>query len=269
MTGKATAEVAPWVERLARTGYAAKAVLYLTIGYLAARAATGSGGRVTDTEGALRVVHGASFGRVLLLLMAAGLLGYGLWRLVQAVVDPEHRGKDWKGLAVRSGFLARGLFHGALGITAARLALKDRAGGGADQMQGWTEQAFDLPGGNLLVGLAAAWIAGYGVYQLYRASTPKLSKHLRLRELDEPFRTGVVRVSRFGIAARGVVFCLIGLFLARAVLRHDAAEAGGLRESLRTVASWGQWPFVVVAFGLMAYGVYELVNARYRSISIE
>ena len=269
MTGKATAEVAPWVERLARAGYTAKAVLYLTIGYLASRAAFGPGGRLTDTQGALRVVHDVSFGRVLLLLVAIGLLGYGLWRIVEAVLDPERRGTGWKGLAVRAGFLMRGLFHGALGITAIRLALANRAGSGGDQAKGWTAWAFEFPGGELLVGLAAAWIAGYGVYQFYRAWTPKLGKHLHLHALDEPLRTWVVRLSRFGIGARGVVFCLIGFFLARAVLRHDAAEAGGLRESLRTVASWGQWPFLVVAFGLMAYGIYELVNARYRSISIE
>ena len=34
-------EVAPWVERLARVGYVAKAVLYGTIGILAAQAAFG------------------------------------------------------------------------------------------------------------------------------------------------------------------------------------------------------------------------------------
>jgi hypothetical protein len=264
-----SSDVAPWIERLARAGYAAKAVLYLTIGYLAARAAFGPGGRLTDTQGALRVVHDVSFGRLVLLLVAVGLLGYGLWRVVEAIVDPDRRGLGWKGLAVRAGFLARGLFHGGLGITALRLALTNRGGGGGDQMKGWTEQAFDVPGGELLVGLAAAWIAGYGVYQFYRAWTPKLGKHLHLHVLDEPLRTWVVRVSRFGIGARGVVFCLIGLFLTRASLRHDAAEAGGLRESLRTLASWGQWPYLVVAFGLMAYGAYELVNARYRSISIE
>ena len=32
-------DVAPWVERLARVGYAAKALLYITIGILAAQAA--------------------------------------------------------------------------------------------------------------------------------------------------------------------------------------------------------------------------------------
>jgi hypothetical protein len=163
MTGKATAEVAPWVERLARIGYAAKALLYITVGYLAARAALGEGGRVTDTHGALNVVHGGTLGRVLLLAIAVGLTGYALWRLVEAVVDPERRGTSAKAIAVRIGFVIRGLFHGALGITAFRLALGDQERAAGDQVRRWTAQAFDLPAGELLVGLAAAGIASYGL----------------------------------------------------------------------------------------------------------
>jgi hypothetical protein len=41
-----------------------------------------------------------------------------------------------------------------------------------------------------------------------------------------------------------------------------------VRESLRTLAETGRWAFVVVALGLVAYGVYQLVNARYRNIRI-
>jgi hypothetical protein len=267
MTNPAT-EVAPWVERLARVGYAAKALLYITVGYLAAQAAVGPGGRVTDTEGALQVVHDASYGRLLLFVVAAGLLGYGLWRVVEALLDPERRGTEWKALAVRSGFLLRGLFHGALALTAFRLALQERSSGAGDQVQRWTARAFELPAGELLVGLAAAYVAGYGVYQFYRAWTPKMQRHLNLAELSQDVRRWVLGVSRFGIAARGVVFCFIGFFLIRAVLRHDAAEAGGLRESLRALANVGRWPFIAVAIGLVAYGVYELLNARYRRISI-
>jgi hypothetical protein len=267
MTNPAT-EVAPWVERLARVGYAAKALLYITVGYLAAQAAMGTGGRVTDTHGALQVVHEASYGRALLFVVAVGLLGYGLWRVVEALVDPEQRGTSWKALAVRTGFLLRGLFHGGLALTAFRLALQERSGAAGDQVQRWTARAFDLPAGELLVGLAAAYIAGYGVYQFYRAWTPKMQRHLHLGELSNEVRRWVLGVSRFGIAARGVVFCLIGLCLMRAALHHNAAEAGGLRESLRTLANLGRWPFIVVALGLVAYGVYELVNARYRRIAI-
>ena len=268
MTGTATAEVAPWVERLARIGYAAKALLYMTVGYLAAQAALGRGGRVTDTQGALRTVNQGSGGWILLLVVAAGLLGYALWRIVEAVVDPERRGTGFKAIAVRLGFAVRGLFHAALGVTAFRLALHQRAGS-SGQIREWTRKAFELPAGEVLVLLAAAWIAGYGVYQFYRAATPKMKRHLQLSELPNPLRNWVVGVSRFGIAARGVVFCLIGLFLARAAAGHDARQAGGLQESLRTLANVGRWPFLLVAFGLIAYGVYELLNARYRTIKVQ
>jgi Domain of Unknown Function (DUF1206) len=261
-------DVAPWVERLARVGYVAKALLYITIGLAAAQAAFGRGGRTTDTQGALRLVHGMTFGRVMLLVVAAGLMGYAVWRVVEAVVDPDRRGRGAKGIALRAGSAARGLLHGGLGITALRLAYGDRSAGTHDQGREWTEVAFGLPGGELLVWIVAAGITGYGVYQLYRSYAPKLGRQLDLSQLRAPALGWVVGVSRFGIAARGVVFCLIGLFLARAAARHDAGQVGGVRESLGALAGMGRWPFVVVALGLVAYGVYELVNARYRRINL-
>jgi hypothetical protein len=263
-----SSDVAPWVEHLARVGYAAKALLYITIGFLASEAALGRGGRVTDTQGALQVVHRAAFGRIWLVVVAAGLLGYALWRLVQAIVDPERRGTAPKAIALRAGFAIRGLFHGGLGLTALRLALGDGRGAAGDQVRRWTARTLDLPAGGLLVGLAALGIGGYGLYQFYRSWSPKLQRHLQLNGLAEGPRKWALGVSRFGIAARGVVFCMIGFFLARAAWEHNPAEAGGVRESLRALASVGRWPFIVVAFGLVAYGVYELVNARYRSITV-
>jgi hypothetical protein len=259
-------DVAPWVERLARVGYAAKALLYITIGIVAAQAAFGPAKKTTDTQGALRLVYGMTFGRIVLLVMAGGLVGYAVWRVVEAVVDPDGRGLGAKGLALRAGSAGRGLLHGALGITAFRLAYGDGSSTSGNQARDWTAAAFDWPGGELLIWLAAASVAAYGVYQLYRSYAPKLGRQLDLSQLRDPALGWVVGVSRFGIAARGVVFCLIGFFLARAASQHDAGQVGGIRESLRMVANIGRWPFVVVALGLVAYGIYELVNARYRRI---
>jgi hypothetical protein len=259
-------DAAPWVESLARVGYLAKALLYITIGLVAAQAAFGPGKKTTDTQGALRLVHSMTFGRVILLIMAGGLVGYAVWRVVEAVMDPDHRGRGPKGVALRAGSAGRGLLHGALAVTALRLAYGDRPATSHNQAREWTAVAFGLPGGELLVWIAALSVAGYGIYQLYRSYAPKLGRQLDLSQLGEPAHTWVVGVSRFGIAARGVVFCLIAFFLARAASRHDAGQVGGVRESLGIVASFGRWPFVVVALGLVAYGVYELVNARYRRI---
>lgn len=267
-TGSLPTEVAPWIERMARLGYAAKALLYGTIGLLAAKGAFGLRERVTDTQGALRTVEGLSFGSVFLILIAIGFFGYAAWRLVEAVLDPERRGTDLKGLAVRFGLAVRGLVHGALGVTALRLATGHSVGRSGNQAKEWTSRGLDVPGGELLVTAAGLAIAGYGLYQLYRAGAAKLGRQLQLGQLSEPLRGRIIGVSRFGIAARGVVFCLIGFFLARSGLRHDPAQAGGLRESLHTLARMGHWPFLAVAFGLIAYGVYELLNARYRRIEV-
>jgi hypothetical protein len=264
--------VAPWIERLARVGYGAKAVLYATVGALAARVALGAGGRTTDTRGALRAVLEAPFGRAMLVVIALGLAGYALWRLVAAVADPEGRGTDAKGLAMRASYAARGVIHAGIALTALRLAAGDgdaAGGGGAGgsaRAEHWTARALDAPAGEWIVALAGAAFVGYGLYQLYRAWAAKLSRQLDLGRLTTETGRWTIAVSRFGIAARGVVFCLIGALAVLAATRHDPAQAGGIGDSLSTLAAFGRWPLAVVAVGLIAYGVYELINARYRRI---
>lgn len=261
------ADVAPWIERLARVGYAAKAVLYGTVGILAAQAALGRGGRTTDTKGALRELLGAPYGQVMLYVIAVGLFGYAAWLLVRAIADPERRGTDFKGVALRIGFAFRGLLHGALGLAALRLAggSGDSGGDGSDRA---AARVMDLPAGELLLYAGAVGIILYGIYQFYRAFSAKLTRHLSVGELPPGTARWVVGVSRVGVAARGVVFCLIGWFFIRAASQGDPSEAGGLEASLQALSDTGQWPFLAVALGLIAYGVYELVNARYRHIPV-
>jgi Domain of Unknown Function (DUF1206) len=81
---------------LARSGYAARGVVYLIVGGLAVVAALG-GGRTTDSKGALRTTLQQPFGEALLALVALGLVGYAIWRLVQATTDPDGHGTDVKG----------------------------------------------------------------------------------------------------------------------------------------------------------------------------
>ena len=86
---EAAEEVSPWVERIARFGYATKGVVYVVVGMLAVGVATGIGGRATDPPGAFQTISTQPFGRIILGFVALGLAGYALWRLVQAVADPE------------------------------------------------------------------------------------------------------------------------------------------------------------------------------------
>ena len=134
--------------------------------------------------------------------------------------------------------------------------------------QHWTAKALATPGGAIALYVVAAGFVIYGVYQLYKAWKAKLDKHLALGRMSHGARRFVVGASRFGIAARGVVFGMIGVLLARAVRTHDASQARGINQAMAELFSWGRIPFAVIAAGLVAYGLYQLINARYRRISV-
>ncbi len=259
-------EVAPWVATLARVGYVAKALLYATVGILAAQAALGRGGRTTDTGGALREVTRAPMGEALLWVIALGLVGYALWRIVDAITDAEGKGDDGKGIARRIGSAVRGLGHGALAVAAFKLATGSGDGGGSGNAE-LASRATQTVGAWVLWVAAAAVIA-YAFYQLYRAWAAKLGSQLDIGSASATFGRWVIGVSRAGIAARGIVFGLVGVLLVRAARQGDPGEAGGLQDSLDMLADMGRWPLVIVALGLVAYAVYELLNARYRRIRV-
>ncbi|MBA3316510.1 MAG: DUF1206 domain-containing protein [Gemmatimonadales bacterium] len=268
MTGSAEAGV--WIERLARAGFAANGVVYLLIGVLAFMAAAGQGGDTTGTHGALEVLLRQPLGRYLLGLLAAGLFGYALWRIIAAIADPESGGRAaWKRGFVRLGYAGSAIVHAALGWEAARLALGRSGTGGDDAAQDRTAQLMALPWGQWLVALAAAGVAGYGITQIVRGLRGDIDKHLALGRLGPDERRLVVRAARIGMVARGAVFVIMGLFLVTASLERDPSEAGGLGEALRALRDQPYAPYLLggVGLGLAAYGAFQLARARYRVIA--
>jgi len=268
---QAARQASPWLVRLGRFGYAAKGVVYGLVGVLAVLAAGGRGGQTTDTKGALGTLVGAPPGRVLLALVALGLIGHAVWRWVQAALDTEHKGTDAKGIAARVGYAAIGVGYVSLALAAMRLAMGTGGGSSGDQSaQDWTARVLQQPFGRWLVGLAGLAVIGVGAYQLYRAYTAKFREKLNLGEMSATEQQWVVRIGRFGFAARSVVFAIIGGFLVVAALQARSEEARGLGGALDVLAQQSYGPLLlgVVALGLVAYGAFMFAQARYRRMVI-
>lgn len=237
---------------LTRLGFAARGLLYLVIAYLIIRT-----GRTEDVSGALSYL-GDGGGRALLIAMAAGLIGYGLWRLSDAAFNIERHDSDKKGLAQRVGAGASGLIHLMLAWQAiALLRGASRSGGGNGAEQG-AETALGLPGGALMLLLAGLVLLGVGIFQLVKAAKASFCENLDPGVAHEAW---VKWAGRLGYTARGIVFLISGFFLLGAGLQAQASEAGGMEQAL----SWLTSPWdLIVALGLAAFGVYSLIEARFR-----
>ncbi|WP_164018874.1 DUF1206 domain-containing protein [Pyxidicoccus trucidator] len=256
------------VELAARVGYASRAVVYAVIGVLALMLAAGEGGRATDTHGAVEEVARQPFGSVLLVVLGVGLLAFAVWRFVQAVMDVEGKGRSGKGVVTRVVLGISGVIHAGLALFAFNL-LRGRGGGGGDGTKSLTAELLSRPFGQVLVALVGVAVIGFAVHQFKQATTGKMLEKLSLTGLAARQRTWVERISKAGALARSVVFLLVGTFFLQAAVQADPGEAGGLGEALETLASqpFGPWLLGLVALGLVAYAVYQLLEARYRRIA--
>lgn len=255
------------IEPLARLGYASKALVYAVVGYLALAAALERGGRVTDTSGALRVVLQQPFGRFLLIVLAAGLCGYAVWRILDAITDPDRHGTSFKGLVTRIGNAVRALIYGGLGIEAFRL-FRGLGGSKPGEAQMWTARFMDFPFGEWLVGVGGLIVAIYGVSEVISAFKGGYSRTLDLSPIPPGFRRTAENISRVGIGARGVIITILGIFLVRAALTRDPSEAHGTRESILELANTipRDWALLFIGVGLLAYSFDQAIHAWCRRI---
>ena len=258
------------VARLARLGYSAKGAVYLLVGALAMAAALGSAERPRGARAALSMVRGQPLGMVVLAAVAAGLAGHVVWRVAQAVLDPDRLGSGPRGLATRAGYLLSAALYGSL--VAESLRLLRVLGGGGDpgwEAAHWTALLLQHPGGRVLAGVAGAATLTFGLYELYRARAADPVRRLDLSGVSPPGRRWIVRLSRAGRAARGVVFGIVGWLLVRAAVTSVPLAAVGMAGALRVLQarSDGPWVLGCVGLGLAAYGAYQLACARYRRIA--
>lgn len=270
--GQAARDVvrSPWVEALARFGIAARGVVYTIVGFLALKAAFGAGGDTTGAGGAIQTL--AEKSRLLLALVAVGLFGYALWRIVQGTLDPENKGSDPKGLVTRASRILSGAIYGGLAIAAVRLvtgAGAQAGGPGTDERtQHMTAGLMAQPFGRFLVAAAGLIVIGAGIYQLTRGWKEKFRRHLNLQALQPAVQRRVIQAGKAGHMARGVVFMIMGIFFLQAARHANPGEARGLGGALDTLAAqpYGPWLLGLVALGLLMYGLYSFVEARYRQI---
>ena len=242
---------------LVRLGYAARGVVYILLGYLALST------RGEAREGASSVfdyLQDVPLGSVILWLVALGLLAYAGFKLISGIGDPQHRGSKPKGILKRVGDGASGIAHLFLAYAAFQFASggKHAAEGGQSQQMAGTVMDFSV--GAFVLGLVGLGFIVGAFMQAKSAVTADFMKHV-----DGRAPTGVEAVGRAGSAARMVVFALIGWSLIQSAWLSQSGKVKGLGEAILALRDDGVI-YTLVAIGLLLFGVFSLVMARYRII---
>jgi hypothetical protein len=269
-----------WVDRVARAGLVARAVIYLMVGYLAGRLALSSAGsptaptsRPASGEGALETIAAHPGGRIVLGVLAVGFLGYALLAAVQATFRHQEIQRSSERRAKRLFFAGVALVYLAFSIYAASLDVRPQAGqpSAADAHRQETEltaRVLSWPFGQLLVGTVGAVLIGAGVGFGYQAVTTNFQDRLKQQQMRPAVWRAATVLGAVGSWARAVVLVLVGVFVLSAASSFNPRKARGLDASLRAVADqpYGPYLLAAVALGLACYGVYVLLEVRYRKV---
>jgi hypothetical protein len=252
-------------EVLSRAGFAARGLIYAIIGILAIKLAIGAGGKTTDQSGALKTIAHQPFGEVLLILVAIGLAGYSLWRLLHALLGhgPERSDSGFDRVAA----LGSGIAYTAMCAVAVQI-LVGSGGGTSGRTSKATAGVLGWPGGTWLVAFAGALFIGIALYQGYRALTQDFLKDAKTDQMSASTRRWYKLVAIFGHLARMVVFGLVGIFLIKSAIEFNPSKAVGLDGVLAKLVNqpYGSVLLSVVAAGLVAFALYSFADVRYRKI---
>ena len=256
-----------WFEKFARFGLVSKGIVYFLMGTLSVLAALGLSAEKGDKAEAFKLIYDQPFGRVILIAVALGLLGYVMLRFFQAFKNTENKGKNLKGVLDRIGYAMSAILYLAIGAYALKLAFAG-AGDGGDSRQFIVSKVFEYPGGEYIIGIASLVVIGMGIYQIVRGISGRFMKKVNLYKsnMKDAFKT----TGTIGYISRGIVLAIIGYFLFHAALVSDADEAQGTGAAFDFLQNkLGSIMMAIVAIGLAGYGVFCFVKAKYQKIDLD
>ena len=252
------------LEALARVGLIAYGVVYLLIGWLALQIAWGASAKSADTSGALRTLADQPFGKILLWLVAVGLVALALWQASEVIWGYRNR-EGAKRVRKQATSGVKAVIYAALGVSAALVALGSGSSSSQSQQHA-TSGVLAWPGGRVIVVVVGLIIIGVGVAEVVKGVKQSFSEQIDTSSMSPAARKGVARLGQVGYIAKGVAFGVVGGLLSYATLTFDRQKAQGLDGALQTILAqpFGRFLLTAVALGFVAFGLFAILQSRYR-----
>ncbi|MEL6814418.1 MAG: DUF1206 domain-containing protein [Cyanobacteria bacterium J06598_3] len=278
LSSKTHQKIERWIEQYARIGYGAKGIVYGTAGLLALLQSLDlNEGEVVGSKGALSRIASQPFGRTMLVVLTISLIGYVLWRFIQAALDPEHAPSGQVALGQstlgktdvlrRFSYGCSGIAYAGVAYSAVKiLTLQPESGG--KTAEDWALMVMQAPFGRWLVAVGGTVFVGIGGYYFYRAIKAEFRKRLKLHHMGDTAKIWATIAGRLGIAARGTVYAVIGCYGIRAAWYFDPSMIKTTEDALALFDNnpSDEWILATLGIGFIAYGIHMGFQSVYRSI---
>jgi len=261
-SGSRAAGGAGALNMFARLGLVARGIAYIVVGVIAVMVAFGVARHEPDRAGAIEAIATKPFGYLLLWILVIGFLGLAVWRFVQAAV---------KRLNLTEGHRVRALVYGigyaiAFFSTLMFVMHGTRPASGDASARDYTAHVLSLDGGRVIVAIAGLVLVALGIIMAVRGFAAEFTRYLRMGWMSRGTQDTVVRLGQAGYVARGAIVAGIGIAAIDAAIAYSAAKAKGVDGVLRSFAQtdFGPWLLILVALGLIAFGILSFFEAKWR-----
>lgn len=254
------------LELLARGGFIGYGIIHLLFAWIALQVAFGGSGQESDQSGALQTLADSGVGRVLLVVIAIGLVAMAIWQAFEAAIG-ESGPRDRTALFERIVSGVRAVLYLYLAWIAVRILQGENASMG-DSQESKSSTLMDATGGRWLVGFVGLVVLGVGIGMFIYGWKKKFTKHLNTQQMPASARQNILRLGQGGYMAKGTAYAIAGILVITAAVTYDPEKARGLDGALKTLAeySWGVWLLALIALGIAAFGVFCFAQAKYRKV---
>lgn len=255
----------PWAKNVARVGILSRAVNYLALTVLVALILVGRGNHETDRRGAVEALASQGFGRAVLVVLCVGFVAYIAWQLLRAVARRSDQ-SPLMNAARRLAALGLAVTYGAFLVSTVSILIGSQTSSPQKNQQTLTARLLSENGGRVIVALAGAAVICVGIGLIVFAVMRRFETPLATEHMSKGMRRVAATLGVAGQSGRALVLAIIGGFVISAALSKNASQSKGLDASLHTLAGqrFGAIMLLIVALGFLSFGLYSLVDARYR-----
>ncbi len=253
-----------WLDMAVRAGLVAYGAVHLLVGWLALQLAFGDRSENASNKGAMQELAEQPFGEVLVWAIAIGMFLLVVWRVLELLLGhQEKQGADrWKARAASG---TKAVVYAAIGISALSVVLGDQSSGKGGSS--WTKTVMEWPAGQWIVAAVGLGVILYGANHVRKGFTEDYAKHLSAEGKSGSAGKAYLTFGKVGYIGKGIAVAVVGGLVLYGGLTHDAKKSGSLDQALHQLLTYwfGVFLLVVIAAGLICYGLFNFARARHLS----